>query len=402
MSAIHDMFDPHGDERLQVLLFHGLGGHYRTTWSSKSAADAFWPRWLCEDASGVGLASVEYDASLSHWLSSGMTIADRAANIAALLAAAGRYQDTPIALIGHSLGGNIIKAVIRHLKDHASSRPEYSAILNNIRLVIFLGTPHTGSRAQRQPPRFLQKLLRYTPVVTELDEESPVLRDLGLWYRSNMPSNAKHVALVESRRQYGFTTIVSNSSSDPGLTDVVPIPVDADHISISKPESRQSEIYQIILDSVKSTIVAGLPPLLRDPPALESSPVDRTRRRRQGLNSRLEAHRKSLISSADEKPFTILLCGPSTENSAKCDAAHACLQISEALTKEGFDVVLGQSAGLENPRFGEIENSLSRELNFISSKCNAVIVIASGASSWSELSLLGGICSMTNLFARKI
>jgi hypothetical protein len=59
------------------------------------------------------------------------------------------------------------------------------------------------------------------------------------------------------------------------------------------------------------------------------------------------------------------------------------------LAADGFDVVYGQSRGLDNPRLGTNENSLGRELDFIGSSCNAVIVVASGASSWSELGLFG-------------
>jgi hypothetical protein len=37
--------------------------------------------------------------------------------------------------------------------------------------------------------------------------------------------------------------VVNESSADPGLPGVIPIPVDANHISICKPESRDKLVY---------------------------------------------------------------------------------------------------------------------------------------------------------------
>jgi len=386
MSTLHNSEGGSGEERLRIIFFHGLNGHYTKTWTSFGRGGVFWPDWLLEDAPGTRVTTVQYDASPSHWFSAGMPIADRAANIAAQLASEGML-DMPLALVGHSLGGNIIKALIRHLSDHQSVNEKYRILLNNIRLVIFLGTPHSGSMAQRLLPGFVQAGLRYTKLVRELDADSTTLRDLNQWYRSNAPEAAKHLVLVEAQRT-GGVTIVSPSSSDPGLSSVVPIPIDSTHIRISKPSSRDSEIYKVILDAVKDALSDSLSPVLQDPVSLGRDPAERTQRRQRGIGSRMDAHRKSLIEAAEQRPFTILLCGPPALDPPVPGAA-LCTRIGDLLLSDGFDVVFGQARGMANPRLGKNDNVLGRELDFIASQCNAVIVVASGASGWTELGLFG-------------
>jgi pimeloyl-ACP methyl ester carboxylesterase len=275
MSSIHELPGGHGEVRLNVLFLHGLDGHFNETWTCPGEGKVFWPTWLIDDAPGVRIATVEYDAALSRWKSGAMTVADRAGNIASQLAAMGSLQDRPLALVGHSLGGNIIKAVIRHLSDKKAADPRFEKLLDNIRLVVFLGTPNTGSGLQRLLPKFLQKALRYTPLVEELDNDSAVLRDLSQWYRLNSPKNAKHVVLVEAKKVAGVVKVVTPSSSDPGLPGIVPIAVDADHISICKPNDRTNEVYRLILDAVQGVLSELLPPLLQDPPSVVSEPADR-------------------------------------------------------------------------------------------------------------------------------
>lgn len=389
MSAIHVIPGDHSSVRLNVLLFHGLGGHHKDTWTCAGKDGAFWPSWLSEDVPGLRVALIEYDAAATRSKSSGMTIADRAANLASQITADGAYVDQPYALIGHSLGGNIIKALIRHLSDHKSANPRYLRLLSNIRLVAFLGTPNYGSIAQRKVPKFLQKLARYTPLVSELDADAPMLRDLSQWYRSNIPKSAKHIVFVEAQPMAGVMKIVSPSSSDPGLPDVIPIPVDADHISICKPSDRNSEVYRVILDQIRELLSSNLPTLLQDPSSVTGGLASRTERRRRGINSRFDSHRQSLMEAGEQRPFTILLCGPSASQGAPSAGAELCAAIGVSLSNDGFDVVYGQASGISDRRLGENENTIGRELDFIGTNCNAVIVIATEASGWSELALFG-------------
>ncbi|MGN7161759.1 esterase/lipase family protein [Sphingomonas sp. SAFR-052] len=389
MSVIHQVAGTDCEVRLNILFFHGLNGHHQETWTCPGKEKVFWPSWLAEDAPGVRVSSVEYDASPTRWRSDGMTLTDRAANVASQIAVDATYCDAPLALIGHSLGGNVIKAIIRHLKDHRSTNPRYDLLLKRIRLVVFLGTPHTGATIHRKIPIFIQKLLRFTKTVDELDLDSPILRDLTSWYRSNILPDSKHMVFVEAKPTVGGALIVSPSSADPGIPNVTPIPVDSNHSSICKPNDRSGEVYKLILDAIQTVMADQLPEILQDPPSILSSPAEKTQRRRRGVDMRIEAHRKSLMDAGDERPFTILLCGPTIKESDLSPAAQLCSKIKNLLESDGFQVVIGQSQGMTDSRLGDESNTLGRELNFIGNSCNAVVVIASGAAGWSELGLFG-------------
>ena len=52
-------------------------------------------------------------------------------------------------------------------------------------------------------------------------------------------------AYCEKQAVAGFV-VVSETSADPGLQGVVPIPVDENHVSICKPDSREKLVYSRI------------------------------------------------------------------------------------------------------------------------------------------------------------
>ena len=387
MSEIHDIGGGSGEERLRVIFFHGLNGDTLSTWACKGATDTFWPAWLLSDIPGLRASTVEYDASPSRWFSdSPMTVADRATNIASLFASDPSLSKVPLILIGHSLGGILIKAVIRHMKDHEDTNPEYTSILSSLRLVAFLGTPHSGSDVKKIPV-VVRIMARLTGLSEELFKDSPILRDLANWYRINAPKSITHIVFTETRLTKGWFKVVSAGSSDPGLPNTIPIPVDANHIDICKPISRNSEVYRIVLKNIESVMEAELPKVLRSPLVHQSGEKNKGIQRTRGVKSRIAAHRDALVSAAAERPFTVLLCGPSAEVDAQAAAVRTSL--ADELSSDGFDVVLGESAGLTNSRLGQDTNALGRELEFLRTHCNAVVLVARGAGVWTELGLFG-------------
>jgi len=55
-------------ERLgDVIFVHGLDGDARSTWHSSEKPDDFWPAWLGEDLSNVGVWSLGYEVHASAW-----------------------------------------------------------------------------------------------------------------------------------------------------------------------------------------------------------------------------------------------------------------------------------------------------------------------------------------------
>lgn len=143
MSTVHFISGPHNATR-HVILFHGLQGHYHGTWMAAKNKSLFWPDWVHEDNPEIAIWSVEYETKILTGFDSGMEFKDRARNIYELLLRTNDLRKGEIILIGHSLGGLIIKQIIRYASEHADTEMGRSFI-NRICGVAFLGTPHTGS-----------------------------------------------------------------------------------------------------------------------------------------------------------------------------------------------------------------------------------------------------------------
>ena len=130
------------DRVADVIFVHGLDGDARTTWHPKDRPDAFWPAWLGEDVPAVGVWSLGYAVSASAWKGHTMPLADRATNVLDLLELDGIGR-RPIVFICHSLGGLLVKQVLRSAGDFGN--PAWKAIATQTKAIVFLSTPHSGA-----------------------------------------------------------------------------------------------------------------------------------------------------------------------------------------------------------------------------------------------------------------
>jgi triacylglycerol esterase/lipase EstA (alpha/beta hydrolase family) len=180
VTRLHRVSPPQKpDTLIDVIFVHGLGGHYRETWTAPE--NAFWPTWLDEAVPAATVYSLEYDASPSEWLGGSMPLTDRANNVLALLDADG-IGKRPLVFVTHSLGGLVVKQLLRH-SDSIATR--WKHISEKTVGVVFLATPHQGSDATKYV-QALKLLSRPTIVIRELEANAAALRDLNLWYRNNV------------------------------------------------------------------------------------------------------------------------------------------------------------------------------------------------------------------------
>jgi hypothetical protein len=99
-----------------------------------------------------------------------------------------------------------------------------------------------------------------------------------------------------------------------------------------------------------------------------------------------ESHLDEFLTIAGESRFIVFLCGPNLASGKP--SAHLRLEIKQNLESEGFEVVLGEDEGLDDPRLKNIGvNTQDNEVEFISKYCNAVIIIADSVGSFCELGL---------------
>ncbi|WP_426205805.1 esterase/lipase family protein [Pseudomonas sp. TWP3-1] len=244
------MSDSYDGVTTHVIFFHGLDGDKEKTWLSSSEPTELWPRWLGADYANVGIWSVGYESSATKWWGGSMHLPDRAENVLPLILAERRLQDGNLILIGHSLGGLVIKQLLRIAQRDASNNLKAESFLHRVRRVVFLGTPHFGA-SLAQLAKLLSPIIRRSSSTRALERNDPNLRDLNNWYRKFcIDSDLENLVLVETKsvRILGVRLpeflgqVVRPDSSDPGV-NATAIPVDADHIQIAKPATRSSEIY---------------------------------------------------------------------------------------------------------------------------------------------------------------
>jgi pimeloyl-ACP methyl ester carboxylesterase len=244
------------NRRGDVVFVHGLNGDARTTWHPKDQPDEFWPSWLCEDMPEIGVWSVGYEVNSFGWKGSTMPLADRAVNALVLLDTYGIGKENPVVFITHSLGGLLVKEMLRKATDNSVT--EGQQLAEHTKGVVFLSTPHSGSDLANFVD-FLKVLLP-TDSVRELKPNEPRLRELNTWYRNNVSRLGIETQVYRESKptkagQGCFKSriesmVVDANSSDPGIAGVTAVPLDEDHLSISSPK-RDSLLYRRISEFVK-------------------------------------------------------------------------------------------------------------------------------------------------------
>jgi hypothetical protein len=257
MAELLPISSPLAAERqLDVVFVHGLGGDPIETWRSGTDQNTSWPHWLAlEFGTQIGVWSLGYAAAPSKWqgipffrgkepdAGAAMSLPRRAENALDRLVGAGIGQ-RPVCFITHSLGGLLVKSILRRSAD-SQFAPDRLQVVEQCRGVLFLATPHHGSRLAD----LAGAIKVYLPSVSTLDlkDNDDHLMDLYEWYRGYAPSH--HIltrSYYENNETKGVVIVVPRSSADPGVAGETAIgntPLDRDHLEISKPRNRHDQAY---------------------------------------------------------------------------------------------------------------------------------------------------------------
>ncbi|RDE50730.1 MAG: TIR domain-containing protein [Candidatus Accumulibacter meliphilus] len=243
MAEIH-LVSPHsiGSAVLDVVFVHGLGGDKLNTWQASTAAESFWPAWLAEDLPNVAVYSLGYEASPSAWLGKAMPLGDRATNVLAVLEAE-KLGERPLIFVCHSLGGLVVKQLLRTAE--TLGQESWRRFASATKSVIFLATPHAGARLANFVG-LLGRILRATVAVEDLQANDAHLRELSQWFSNNAQRLKIDARVFFETQDTAGVRVVDETSANPGISGVVPIPVDADHYSICKPRDRNALVYKSI------------------------------------------------------------------------------------------------------------------------------------------------------------
>lgn len=234
------------EAQIDLFFFHGLGGDGLGTWRAQGQTDP-WPSWLVQDDSRIAVWFVDYDSSPVRAKRS-MNIGDRTVSLLSSLK--GRVGDRPFVLVGHSLGGLLIKMMVEHCD---SRRDDLLSVMDRLRGVVFMATPHTGSRLSDIATKLFPYLA--TELVGDLAVNLPSLADLSARYRDCVTDlRLPHLTFFETRDTKVAGRVVSAASSDPGVPFFTPVPVDADHLAICKLRDRDTDVYHRIFDFVQERL----------------------------------------------------------------------------------------------------------------------------------------------------
>ncbi|CAK9797149.1 Protein SERAC1 [Anthophora quadrimaculata] len=218
-----------------------------------------WPKdWLPEDVPSLRVIGVNYDTNLSMWTSScpiegaKTTMGERSNEYVQKLLTAG-VGKRPTIWVCHSMGGLLAKQMLVNEWKNGDK----NNICKNTRGIIFYSTPHQGSRVAtlKQTVRMVvwpsvevQELREESPQLLQLhDEFLDMLKEYPMEIVSFSETKSTHVTPFKVPFQF-----VTSKSADPGVGEFYEIA--QDHLSICKPASRHSFLYQKLLSVLKRHI----------------------------------------------------------------------------------------------------------------------------------------------------
>lgn len=249
----HGIFPLGGTENLQrsldVVFIHGLGGDAYTSWTVGNQEKSFWPNWLAEDFEQIGVWTIGYGASPSRWVEDVMPLEHRALNIINHLSLK-QIGTRPLLLITHSMGGLLAKHIITQASH--SGNITYQALGNNIKGLIFIAVPHNGDGWAN----FLDAarlIVRGNKLIESLRKDNASLLTLSNAFNALVGKNnitCRSFFETKEIRPKGWKNIlrkgikvVSEASARGDFPQDAPIGLDADHLSICKLSSRDTQLY---------------------------------------------------------------------------------------------------------------------------------------------------------------
>ncbi|RYP68053.1 hypothetical protein DL771_006894 [Monosporascus sp. 5C6A] len=224
-----------------IVAIHGLGGDAFKTWTDKDGH-----LWLRDSLpayiSGARIMTYGYDSAVVFG-SSQMSVDDFSIDLLSRLDMGRRAPEEklrPLIFVCHSLGGVVFKQA---LISAALQGAEYQDILKSTHGVIFMGTPHRGSRAA-SPAGQLSKIINVATLGTgarsdllDVLKVSSRVLDRVSRQSAQILQRLSIVSFYE-QKPLGPTLIVEPFSAILGLPNERAIPINADHRQIARVSPR--------------------------------------------------------------------------------------------------------------------------------------------------------------------
>lgn len=246
MAVVYEIAHQRGPTRGNIVFVHGLGGHpFKSFQDDPKNINTFWPFWIADEVPGTSVFSIGYQAPPTDFTGQALNLKERALTFELCLLNKFGNSNEPIVLICHSLGGLVVKRLLRLLSEKKDRSDEAAKLLKRITGVVFLATPHLGARIATWADR-LSFFTNRSRAVVEMTEHNPELDDLNSWFR-DWDDRQKCEIFYETLGQSFFGIVVPKNVGDPGLKQVQAYAIERDHIGVPKPPGREDILHQSVV-----------------------------------------------------------------------------------------------------------------------------------------------------------
>jgi pimeloyl-ACP methyl ester carboxylesterase len=252
--GLHLLYAP-SEPLFDFVFVHGLGGGSRKTWSKTASISHYWPgEWLPKDPAfkDVRVHSYGYDSDWAKGNDSCLNIHHIGKSLLGALSTSPHFanSNTAVVLLGHSMGGLVIK------KAYMLAHYDNKSLADRIRALYFLGTPHRGSDSARMLKNILQVAASAPAFVTDLVRGSHALQSINDEFRQYSADVDLWSFYETQKLRAGALSmlIVDPESATLGYPEEKQMPMNADHRSICKFDDPSDQNYVILRNSLVSTI----------------------------------------------------------------------------------------------------------------------------------------------------
>lgn len=253
LNLLHSPSEP----LIDFIFVHGLGGGSRKTWSKTSSVTHYWPQeWLPKDPAfkNVRIHSFGYDSDWIKGKDSCLNIHHFGKSLLGEMSTAPYLGDanTRIVLIGHSMGGLVIKKAYMLARQGAA----YKTLAERFHTIYFLATPHRGSDSAKLLNNILNITYSSRAYVADLERGSGAIQAINEEFR-NYSADIDLWSFYETQKlKIGVlrTLIVDPDSATLGYREEKQMPMHADHRSICKFETPIDTNYVVLRNALASTV----------------------------------------------------------------------------------------------------------------------------------------------------
>ncbi|TLD25152.1 hypothetical protein PspLS_05891 [Pyricularia sp. CBS 133598] len=225
-----------------IVAVHGLNGDARKTWTDPESGSFWLEDFLPERAKTARIMTFGYDSKVAFSKSKGGA------------------SRRPLIFVAHSLGGIVVKkALIMAYMEHVN----YGDIVDSTIGIVFMGTPHRGSDLASWG-LILTSLINSASLGTGINKELLKTLKVDSEMLAGISSQFVHRAtplkirtFTEQQVQRPLNTlVVPPSSAIIGLPNEIVLPLNANHRSMCRFGSSDSENYRIVEETLMEILAS--------------------------------------------------------------------------------------------------------------------------------------------------